>query len=189
MKFSMQVIPGSDASTRSKNDERLSIYERSVLRLREREQKLKKLETKLMSEYTFAPDTSLSKIKASGLVTPNREPRTPRSRMLLQKTPITSDRSISPHAKQVFLIGEEKVQCKKSSRIPSKSKLIEHESICPFPHAETVPAEVFVSQTSVSIPPLANEEQVDITAKTPSESISRVPDNRGQTEDTDCGSI
>lgn len=82
MKPSMGVAanPGS----RNKNSESLSIYERSVLQLQKREQKLNKIKENLMSEYTFAPDMSLSKVKSaasqrgdspSSQVTPGRKPK------------------------------------------------------------------------------------------------------------------
>lgn len=187
-------------SMRSKIDERPSIYERSVRRLQEREEKLKRLETKIMSEYTFAPDVSLSKIKPSRQVTPKKEPKTPRSRLLLKKSPATSDYPISPHRKQLSLIGKESVQRKTNtttdrspSRIPGKAKpAIEHESPRPYLHAEDIPAEVFVSLSSMSIPTLTNadDEKVDATAETLSESISRIPDNHSEhSEDMDSGSI
>lgn len=186
-------------SMQNKNEGRLSIYERSVLRLQEREEKLKKLETKIMSEYTFAPDVSLSKIKSSRKVAPPKELKTPRSLLLLQKTIATPDCLVSPHVK-LPCIGKKSARPyanhtldRSSSKIPCKAKLAtNHESPRPFPLAENIPAEVFVSLTSISVPPLTNaeDEQVDITAETSSDSMSRIPDNQSeQSEGTDSGSI
>lgn len=180
-------------SMRSQNVERPSIYERSVRRLQEREEKLKRLETKIMSEYTFAPDVSLSKIKPSRQVTPTKEPKTPRSRLLLQKSLTTSSHPVSSNMTQLPFRKANTTTDRSSSRIPSKAKLVvEHKSPRPYPHAENIPVEVFVSLSSMCIPPLANadDEKVDTTAETLSESISRIPDNHSeQSGNTDSGSI
>jgi hypothetical protein len=118
---------------------------------------------------------------------------------LLNKTRGTSSDPVSTDAKQLppsgtnkFPSGKKSAVDRSSSRIPGMSKpVIEHESSHLFSHADNIPAEVFVSITSLSNAPFVHEEdaQVNITAETSSESISRSPDNQSHADDTDCGSI
>ncbi len=154
-----------------------------------------------MSEYTFAPDVSLSTRgkKSSIPVTPNKQPRTPRSLLLLNKTRGTGNNPVFSDAKQLPPPVTNKLQSSKkspvdrsSSRIAGMSKpVIEHETSHMFSHADNIPAEVFVSITSHSNVPFVHEEdaQVNITAETSSESISRAPDLKSHADDSDCGSI